>query len=62
MIRVGVTSSLIVVPAHLLVILLFKNAGPKKQKPVEGEVDDEFNASQVEWVEQSGNPIRRQKN
>ena len=57
MIKVGITASLIVIPAHLLVVLLFKNAGPKKQKPVEGMEENDLNASQVEWIEQSGKPI-----
>jgi len=56
MIRIGITASLIVVPAHLLVILLFKNAGPKipKKEESENENEQDLNASQVQWVEQSG--------
>ena len=40
-IKIGITSSLIVVPANLLIILLFKKAGPKIEKVPEEQVIEE---------------------
>lgn len=37
MIKTGITSSLIVVPCNLLIVLLFKKAGPKIEKSVDSE-------------------------